>query len=49
MLGKIVVEGDDEAKVDMMDPGKTNLVAEVSIMVNYSVLEVTKLIENKSQ
>jgi hypothetical protein len=33
MLGKILIEGDDEAALDWLDPNKLNLVAEVSTKV----------------
>lgn len=37
MLGKIVVDGDDEAAVAVLDPGKDNLVAEVSVAEPYTI------------
>lgn len=33
MLGKIIIEGEDEAGLEWLDPNKLNLVAEVSTKV----------------
>ena len=35
MLGKVVVDGDDSAKIDFMDPNLQNLVAEISTKVSH--------------
>ena len=38
MLGKILLEGEEEAGLDWLDPNKINLVAEVSTKVRLSPL-----------
>ena len=38
MLGKILLEGEEEAGLDWLDPNKINLVAEVSTRVRLSPL-----------
>jgi hypothetical protein len=41
MLGKILMEGDDEVGLDWLDPNKLNLVAEVSTKVRLPIKLVT--------